>query len=158
LPPGLLRRPRQVHLLLGLLQVDHGGLAGRPDDQAPRALPFDGRILTGAGRQQGHRDSAGGPAVGPQARSSPKPSRRPRLLCAAWEAANAGDQAAFDKAFPETVQQFLANPEGGKPYQCVAIDQSSAGLIAERRGLKLPPLSEKLQAAVVTRSYAGLEP
>jgi hypothetical protein len=40
-------------------------------------------------------------------------AKRPRLLCAAWEAANASDQPAFNKAFPETVQQFLSKPEGG---------------------------------------------
>ena len=83
-------------------------------------------------------------------------TKRPRLLCAAWEAANAADQAAFDKAFPETVKHFLSKPEGGQVYDWVAIDQSSVWLIAEHRGLTLPPLSEKLQAAVVTRQSVGL--
>lgn len=81
-------------------------------------------------------------------------TKRPRLLCAAWEAAQAADQAAFDKAFSEAMKYF--KPEDGQPYAWLAIDQSSIGLIAEHRGLKLPPLGEKLQAAVVTRTSAGL--
>jgi hypothetical protein len=83
-------------------------------------------------------------------------TKRPRLLCAAWEAANAADQAAFDRAFPETVKHFLSKPEDGDLDKWVAIDQSSVWFIAEHRGLKLPPLSEKEQAAVVTRESAGL--
>lgn len=81
-------------------------------------------------------------------------TKRPRLLCAAWEAARAADQAAFDKAFTEAMQDF--KPEEGQPYDWLAINQSSIGLIAENRGLRLPPLAEKLQAAVVTRQSAGL--
>lgn len=83
-------------------------------------------------------------------------TKRPRLLCAAWEAANAADQAAFNKTFPETVKQFLSKPERGQIYDWVAIHQSSVWFIAEHRGLTLPTLSEKLAAAVVTRQSAGL--
>ena len=83
-------------------------------------------------------------------------TKRPRLLCAAWEAANAADQVAFNKAFPETVNHFLSKPEGGQAYDWLAIDQSSVWLIAEHRGLTFPPLSEKQQAAVVTRQSVGL--
>lgn len=84
-------------------------------------------------------------------------ARRPRLLCAAWEAAIAGDQAAFNKAFPETVKHFLSQREGGPIYDWVAIDQSTVWLVAQWRGLAFPPLPDKLAAAVVTRRSAGVE-
>ncbi len=83
-------------------------------------------------------------------------TKRPKLLCAAWEAANAGDQAAFDKAFKETVTHFLSKREGGQIQHWVATHQSIVWIIAERRGLKFPSLPEKLQAAIVTRQSAGL--
>lgn len=83
-------------------------------------------------------------------------AKRPRLLCAAWEAASAADQAAFDKAFPETVKHFLSKPEDGQAYVWVAIHQSIVWLIAEHRGLTLPAMSDKLNAAVVTRQSAGI--
>jgi hypothetical protein len=85
-------------------------------------------------------------------------TKRPRLLCAAWEAANAADQAAFDKAFPEAVRRFLTPPDDNSMERWVARDQSSVWLIAERRGLRMPPLSEKERAAVVTRESAGMLP
>jgi hypothetical protein len=84
-------------------------------------------------------------------------TKRPKLLCAAWEAANAADQAAFNKAFPETVRHFLSKPEDSiKPEDWVATHQSSIWLIAEHRGLTMPPLSERELAAVITRESAGL--
>jgi hypothetical protein len=83
-------------------------------------------------------------------------TKRPRLLCAAWKAAKAGDQVAFNKGFPETVRHFLSKPEEGELDKWVAIDQSSIWFVAERSGLKFPLLSEKEKAAVVTRESAGL--
>lgn len=83
-------------------------------------------------------------------------SKRPRLLCAAWEAANTGDQAAFDKAFKESVNHFLSKPANGQVYDWVAIPQSVVLFIAEYRGLKCPSLSEKQQAVIVTRQSAGI--
>jgi hypothetical protein len=84
-------------------------------------------------------------------------TKRPKLLCAAWEAANAADQAAFNKAFPQTVNHFLSKPDDSlNAEDWIAIDQSSIWLIAEHRGLTFPPLSEKEIAAVVTRESAGL--
>lgn len=83
-------------------------------------------------------------------------TKRPRLLCAAWEAAEEGNQAAFNRAFPATVKHFLSQPAGAQAYDWVAIHQSSIWFIAERHGLKFPPLSDKEQAAVVTRDSAGL--
>lgn len=82
-------------------------------------------------------------------------TKRPRLLCAAWEAANAADQSAFDKAFKETVAHFLSKREGGNIHDWVANHQSIIWLIAERQGLKFPKLPEKLEAAVVTRQSIG---
>lgn len=83
-------------------------------------------------------------------------TKRPRLLCAAWEAADAGDQDAFDDAFPESVEHFLSKPNDGQIYDWVAIHQSSIWFIAEHNGLKLPTLTDKQRAAVVTRQSAGL--
>jgi hypothetical protein len=83
-------------------------------------------------------------------------AKRVRLLCAAWEAAQAADQKAFDKAFLETVKHYLSKPEDGQMHTWLALHQSAVWLIAEHRGLKLPPLSEKQAAAVLTRHSTGL--
>jgi hypothetical protein len=78
-------------------------------------------------------------------------------LCAAWEAAVARDQKAFDKAFKATVDYFLKNDADGNTIQCwVALDQSLVWLIAERNGLKFPKLREERDAAVVRRQTIGL--
>jgi hypothetical protein len=83
--------------------------------------------------------------------------KRPRALCAAWEAAVARDQKAFDKAFKATVDYFLKNDADVNAFQsCVALDQSLVWLIAERNGLKFPKLREELDAAVVRRQTIGL--
>ena len=82
--------------------------------------------------------------------------KRPRLLCAAWEAVLAKDQAAFEKAFVESVKHFVAKPSDSRIlYNIVALPQSIIGLIAEHRGLQLPAMPEKCQAAVVTRETVG---
>jgi len=82
--------------------------------------------------------------------------KRPRLLCAAWEAATAADQAAFDKAFPATVKHFVSKLPGAKIFdEWVALDQSIIWLIAEHRGLTFPSMPEKCVAAVVTRQSLG---
>lgn len=83
--------------------------------------------------------------------------KRTRSLCAAWEAAIASNQPAFDKAFKETVNHFLSKPEDGQLYDWVAIHQSAVLFIAEHRGLKCPSLTDKERAAVVTRQSAGIE-
>lgn len=146
------------------------GLAGRWDDLAKISSWFDATIEPEyqAGQiedeyQQLFLCIAGSLAPEPMAdaerllaKVKKCRTKRPRLLCAAWEAANAADQAAFNKAFPETVKQFLSKPEGGQAYDWLAIDQSSVWLIAEHRGLKFPALSEKQQPAVVTRQSIGL--
>jgi hypothetical protein len=83
--------------------------------------------------------------------------KRPRALCAAWEAAVARDQKAFDKAFKATVDYFLKNDADASGIQSwVALDQSLVWLIAERNGLKFPKLGEDLDAAVVRRQTIGL--
>lgn len=148
-----------------------GGLAGRWDDLAGIGSWFDATI--GPEYQAGMLEDeymlllvyiAGGLAPEPMAgadqllaRVKKCRTKRPRLLCAAWEAADAADQAAFDKAFPETVKHFLSKLEEGRVCDWVAVDQSSVWLIAERGGLKLAPLPDKL-AAVVTRESAGMVP
>ena len=71
-------------------------------------------------------------------------AKRVRLLCAAWEAAQAADQAAFDKAFPQTDKHYLSKPEDGQMYTWLArCINPAVWLIAEYRGLKFPPLSER---------------
>lgn len=86
------------------------------------------------------------------------PRKRPLLLCAAWEAALAKDQAAFNKAFKESVTNFLSTSKSvnsTNPIHWVAVFQSIIWLIAEKNGLSFPPLSPKLSAAVVTRKSVG---
>lgn len=87
------------------------------------------------------------------------PKKRPLLLCSAWEAALAKDQSAFDKAFKESVTNFLSTNKSvssTNPIHWVAVFQSIVWLIAEKNGLSFPPLSPKLTAAVVTRKSVGL--
>lgn len=149
-----------------------GGLAGRWDDLAKIGSWFDATIEPEY--QAGQIEDeymllfvciAGNLAPRPMpgvaellAKVKKCRTKRPRLLTAAWEAAAAADQAAFDRAFPETVKHFLSKPPDGMPYHWLAIDQSSIWLIAESRGLRMPPLPEKLAAAVVTRESAGMVP
>jgi hypothetical protein len=147
-----------------------GGLAGRWDDLARISSWFDATIEPEyqAGQLEDEYQQlficiAGSLSPQPMegmdellAKVKKCRTKRPRLLCAAWEAAHAADQAAFNKAFPETVKHFLSKPEDGQVYDWVAIDQSSIWFIAEHRGLTLPPLSERQAAAVVTRQSAGL--
>lgn len=85
-------------------------------------------------------------------------TRRPKLLCAAWEAAMNKDQKAFDKAFKESVAYFVKAEAEDVPNICfwVALDQSIVWLIAERNGLSFPELPEELDAAVVRRQTIGL--
>lgn len=82
--------------------------------------------------------------------------KRPRLLCAAWEAAIAKDQTAFNKAFVDSVLHFVAKPvDSNIPYDIAALPQSIIWLIAEHRGLSFPEMSDKCKAAVITRESAG---
>ncbi len=85
-------------------------------------------------------------------------TRRPKLLCAAWEAAVAKDQKAFDKAFKDSVAYYVKSETQDVPNVCfwVALDPSIVWLIAEHNGLKFPELPEELDAAVVRRQTIGL--
>lgn len=85
-------------------------------------------------------------------------TKRVKLLCAAWEAAIAKDQKVFDKAFKESVSQFLKQDAENAPNVSfwVALPQSTIWLIAERNDLKFPELPEQLDAAVVRRQTIGL--
>ncbi len=85
-------------------------------------------------------------------------TRRPKLLCAAWQAAIAKDQKAFDKALKEAVAHFLKVDAQNVPNVnfWVALHPSITWLIAERNGLQFPELPEELDAAVVRRQTIGL--
>jgi hypothetical protein len=84
--------------------------------------------------------------------------KRPRMLCAAWEAAIARDQAAFDQALKESISQFLKShaQNAPNPNFWVGLEESLVWLIAERNGLKFPTLPEKSDAAIVRRQTVGL--
>jgi hypothetical protein len=85
-------------------------------------------------------------------------TKRPRLLCAAWEAAINKDQKTFDKALKESVAHFLKTGAADVPNPnfWVALDPSLVWLIAERNGLSFPKLPEKVDAAIVRRQTIGL--
>jgi hypothetical protein len=85
-------------------------------------------------------------------------ARRPKLLCAAWEAARGTDQKTFDKSFKSSVQQFIKSDaeDAPNPYFWVAVRQSFVWLLAEHNGLAFPELTEQLDAAVVRRQTIGL--
>ncbi|QDU47642.1 hypothetical protein Mal52_61770 [Symmachiella dynata] len=90
---------------------------------------------------------------------SAKKCRQKRLrdLLAAWEAAVAGNQAAFDKAFPAAIKSFLKREDDPSEYFGVAMDETVIGLITKRAGLSFPDMSDKLNAAVMTRKSLGLD-
>ncbi len=85
-------------------------------------------------------------------------TKRPRLLCALWEAAIARDQKAFDKAMKDSVRHFVKVDAENVPNvnYWVALHPSLVWLIAERNGLVFPTLPEELDAAVVRRQTIGL--
>lgn len=85
-------------------------------------------------------------------------NKRTRLLCAAWEAAVAGDQKTFDKSLKESVRHFLKMDARDVPNTTywVAQHQSLVWLIAERNGLQFPTLPAELDAAVIRRQTTGL--
>jgi hypothetical protein len=84
-------------------------------------------------------------------------TKRPKLLCAAWEAAMKADQQAFNKAFPATIENFLSKSEKIANFlNYLAFDQSTIWMIAEKNGLTMPELSEKMKAVIVTRESIGL--
>jgi hypothetical protein len=147
------------------------GLTGRWDDAVKICSWFDERVLAEYPLGQVADDyTALFLCIASDLRAQPIPGvqkilarvkagrdKRPRLLCAAWEAAVARDQKAFDKAFKATVDFYLKNEADGGPIgSWVALDQSLVWLIAERNGLKLPKLDDELDAAVVRRQSIGL--
>jgi hypothetical protein len=84
-------------------------------------------------------------------------TKRPKLLCSAWEAAMNGNQETFNKAFPATIENFLSKTERTyNVHAWLAFDQSAIWMIAEKNGLTMPELSEKMKAAIVTRESIGL--
>jgi hypothetical protein len=82
--------------------------------------------------------------------------KRPRLLCATWEAIQSRDQRAFDKAFIQSVDHFLSKPGEGQLYKWVDTHRSALLMIGEHHGLECPTLTERQRAAIVTRESAGM--
>jgi hypothetical protein len=147
------------------------GLTGRWDDAARICSWFDDSILAVyPGGELGDDYGALYLCIASDLRAQPIPGvqeilaqvkacryKRPRVLCAAWEAAVARDQKAFDKAFKDAVAYFLKYDANVNTIQSwVALDQSLVWLIAERNGLKFPKLRDELDAAVVRRQTIGL--
>ncbi|HUE72723.1 MAG TPA: hypothetical protein VMP01_17690 [Pirellulaceae bacterium] len=84
-------------------------------------------------------------------------TKRSRLLFKAWEAARAGDQSAFDKAFRESLEHFDSTYyTASTVVEWIAQHQSVVWLAAKRLGLKFPPLPERLAAMIITRESLGL--
>lgn len=83
--------------------------------------------------------------------------RRLRQTIAAWEAAIAGEQPAFDKAFEAVVKSFVKREDDPSEYLGVGLDETVIWLIAEKHGLSFPALPDKLKAAVMTRESLGLD-
>ena len=86
-------------------------------------------------------------------------SRRPKLLCALWEAALAKDQKAFNKALKDSVKHFLKRDAENVPNvrYWVAVHPSAVWLLAERNGLECPSdLPAEVDAAIVRRQTIGL--
>ncbi|QDU47643.1 hypothetical protein Mal52_61780 [Symmachiella dynata] len=90
---------------------------------------------------------------------SAKKCRQKRLrdLLAAWDAAVASDQAAFDKAFPAAIKSFIKRKDDPSEHMGAALDETVIWLIAKRAGLSFPELSDKLNAAVMTCKSLGLD-
>jgi len=83
--------------------------------------------------------------------------RRLRQTIAAWEAAIAGEQPTFDKAFEAVVKSFVKHWDSPSEYMRVGLDETVIWLIAEKHGLSFPALPDKLKAAVMTRESLGLD-
>ena len=83
--------------------------------------------------------------------------KRLRDMIAAWEAAVAGDQAAFDKAFTAALKSFVKRKDDPSEYLGVALDETVIWLIAKKNGLRFPNMPDKLKAAVMTRESLKLD-
>ena len=84
--------------------------------------------------------------------------KRTKLLCAAWEAAIAGNQTAFDKAFADGLKIFVSKEmdDGSNVMLWMAVKDTAVWAIAERNGLKFPKLNDKCEAVVMRRETIGL--
>jgi hypothetical protein len=85
-------------------------------------------------------------------------TKRPKLLCAAWEAAVGKDQKAFNKALKDSVSHFLKvdAKDVPNPNFWVALHPSFVWLLAERNGLSFPDLPDQIDAAIVRRQTIGM--
>lgn len=85
--------------------------------------------------------------------------QRPKLLFQAWQAAREGDQKAFEEAFLKALKHFEENfdPENSDPgdycvpFNWIAPHHSVLAMAAMCLGMKLPPLSPKQDAWIITR-------
>lgn len=89
---------------------------------------------------------------------------RPKVLFRAWQAARARDQSQFEKAFVDAVAHFgrYFDPEHSErcdyaaPFDWIAPHHSVVAMAAVRLGMRLPQLTPKQEAWIMTRESLGL--
>lgn len=87
-------------------------------------------------------------------------AKRPRLLMKLWEAAEGGDQAAFDAALARSLEHAASLPRlddrDARVVERLAGPQTAIALAAGWRGLRTPELPPELSALLITRDSIGL--
>jgi hypothetical protein len=89
--------------------------------------------------------------------------KRPKLLFQAWDAARSGNQTAFNDAFVKAMKHFDSlfddkSPNLRSPMFWIAQHHSIVALAARRKGMKLPELTPRQNAFLVSRESLGLSP
>jgi hypothetical protein len=89
-------------------------------------------------------------------------TKRPRLLLAAWQAARAGDQRAFNDAIGKCLKHFdkwyVANINEPRAIpDWIAQHESVICLAARRLGIQVPELPERLAAMLISRESLGFD-
>jgi hypothetical protein len=85
--------------------------------------------------------------------------KRAKLLYRAWEAAQDGNQAGFDKAMKQSMELFDSTYTDAQTIvEWVAQHQSVVALAAQRLGMKPPTLPDRLAAMLLTPESLGMEP
>jgi hypothetical protein len=90
--------------------------------------------------------------------------QRPKVLFEAWRAARAGDQLAFENTFIKSLEHFdrYFDPEHAErsdyamPFYWIAPHHTVVALAAKRLGMRLPELTPKQEAWIMTRESLGL--
>jgi hypothetical protein len=78
-------------------------------------------------------------------------SQRPKLLFQVWNSARRRDQTAFSDCIIQSLEHFAATfGHGPIPVDWVALPQSVVVLAARRFGMRLPHLSPKLEALLLS--------